>query len=154
MSKSISIALSVAVCLFVGYLSNLLQAESLATWYPMLNKAPFTPPGWVFAVVWSILYVLMGISAGLLLASNNVTKRLLLALFVVQLFFNLLWSFCFFTMQSVTLGVAVLFMLVVMALAYFFGAFLVERKVAYFFLPYLLWLFFACYLNIYMAMFN
>ena len=154
MSKSISIALSVAVCLFVGYLSNLLQAESLATWYPMLNKAPLTPPGWVFAVVWSILYVLMGISAGLLLASNNVTKRLLLALFVVQLFFNLLWSFCFFTMQSVTLGVAVLFMLVVMALAYFFGAFLVERKVAYFFLPYLLWLFFACYLNIYMAMFN
>ena len=154
MSKSISIALSVAVCLFVGYLSNLLQAESLATWYPMLNKAPLTPPGWVFAVVWSILYVLMGISAGLLLAGSNVTKRLLLALFVVQLFFNLLWSFCFFTMQSVTLGVAVLFMLVVMALAYFFGAFLVERKVAYFFLPYLLWLFFACYLNIYMAMFN
>lgn len=154
MSKSISIALSVAVCLFVGYLSNLLQAESLATWYPTLNKAPLTPPGWVFAVVWSILYVLIGISAGLLLAGNNVTKRLLLALFAVQLFFNLLWSFCFFTMQSVTLGVAVLFMLVVMALAYFFGAFLVERKVAYFFLPYLLWLFFACYLNIYMAMFN
>ena len=154
MSKSISIALSVAVCLFVGYLSNLLQAESLATWYPTLNKAPLTPPGWVFAVVWSILYVLIGISAGLLLAGNNITKRLLLALFVVQLFFNLLWSFCFFTMQSVTLGVAVLFMLVVMALAYFFGAFLVERMVAYFFLPYLLWLFFACYLNIYMAMFN
>lgn len=154
MSKSISIALSVAVCLFVGYLSNLLQAESLATWYLTLNKAPLTPPGWVFAVVWSILYVLIGISAGLLLAGNNITKRLLLALFVVQLFFNLLWSFCFFTMQSVTLGVAVLFMLVVMALAYFFGAFLVERKVAYFFLPYLLWLFFACYLNIYMAMFN
>ena len=154
MSKSISIALSVAVCLFVGYLSNLLQAESLATWYPTLNKAPLTPPGWVFAVVWSILYVLIGISAGLLLAGNNITKRLLLALFVVQLFFNLLWSFCFFTMQSVTLGVAVLFMLVVMALAYFFGAFLVERKVAYFFLPYLLWLFFACYLTIYMAMFN
>ena len=154
MSKSISIALSVAVCLLVGYLSNLLQAESLATWYPTLNKAPLTPPGWVFAVVWSILYVLIGISAGLLLAGNNITKRLLLALFVVQLFFNLLWSFCFFTMQSVTLGVAVLFMLVVMALAYFFGAFLVERKVAYFFLPYLLWLFFACYLNIYMAMFN
>ena len=86
MSKSISIALSVAVCLFVGYLSNLLQAESLATWYPMLNKAPLTPPGWVFAVVWSILYVLIGISAGLLLAGNNITKRLLLALFVVQLF--------------------------------------------------------------------
>ena len=154
MKRYISFVVSIALCLFIGFVSQRLQMESLHSWYPLLNKSSLTPPGWVFSVVWTVLYVLIGISAAILYNSHGVSKRVLLPLFAIQLLFNVLWSFCFFTMQSIVLGLAVLFILLVLAVAYFIGLLWMERVAAFFFLPYLLWLFFATYLNTYMLIFN
>ena len=154
MKRYISFVVSVALCLFIGFVSQRLQMESLHSWYPLLNKSSLTPPGLVFSVVWTVLYVLIGISAAILYNSHGVSKRVLLPLFAIQLLFNVLWSFCFFTMQSIVLGLAVLFILLVLAVAYFIGLLWMERVAAFFFLPYLLWLFFATYLNTYMLIFN
>ena len=154
MKRFVSIVVSVALCLIVGFVSQRIQMEPLHSWYPLLNKSSLTPPGWVFSVVWTLLYVLIGISAALLYNSHGVSKRVLLPLFAVQLLLNVLWSYCFFGMQSILLGLAVLFILLVLAVAYFIGLLWMERLAAFFFLPYLLWLFLAVYLNTYMLIFN
>ncbi len=154
MKKYISFIVAIALCLIVGFVSQRLQMESLHSWYPLLNKSSLTPPGWVFSVVWSLLYVLIGISAALLYNSHGVSKRVLLPLFAIQLLFNVMWSFCFFTMQSILLGLAVMFILLVLATAYFIGLLWMERWSALFFFPYLLWLCFATYLNTYMLIYN
>ncbi|MFZ9003057.1 MAG: TspO/MBR family protein, partial [Robiginitalea sp.] len=62
------IGLAVLTCLLVGILSGFATQSSVGTWYADLNKPSFNPPNWVFGPVWSVLYVLMGISAGLVWA--------------------------------------------------------------------------------------
>ena len=59
MKRSLSIIASIVICLFVGLIASYLQNASIASWYPILEKSPLTPPSLVFPIVWSILYVLM-----------------------------------------------------------------------------------------------
>ena len=154
MKKSFSIIIAVAICLSVGWLSSLLNRAPIATWYPMLEKSSFTPPDYVFPIVWSILYLMIGISAGLLYNVHNISKRPLLALFAVQLLFNVSWSFFFFSMQSPLLGFVNLLILVALGVAYFVGTLWIKRSSAMFFLPYLMWILFATYLNFYIVVYN
>lgn len=76
MNKYLKIAYFVIICLAVGYLSSLVTQSSIATWYPTIEKPIFNPPNWVFAPVWTLLYVLMGISAGLIWDKISVEKEL------------------------------------------------------------------------------
>ena len=77
MKKSIIIIFSIAVCLLIGITASYLQSDSISTWYPLLEKSPLSPPNMVFPIVWSILYVLMGISIGLILIGNHPSVPLL-----------------------------------------------------------------------------
>ncbi|MBR2606368.1 MAG: tryptophan-rich sensory protein [Bacteroidaceae bacterium] len=154
MKKSFSIIISVVICLLVGWVSGLMNSASIETWYPMLEKSSFTPPSYVFPIVWSVLYVLMGISAGLLYNVHNISKRPLLILFAVQLLFNVSWNFFFFSMQSPILGFVSLLILIALGVAYFVGTLWIKRSSAFFFLPYLIWILFATYLNFYIVVYN
>ncbi len=154
MKKIFSVILAVILCLLVGWLSSLLNASPIDTWYPMLEKSSFTPPDYVFPIVWGVLYVLIGISVGLLYNVHDISKRPLLLLFALQLLFNVSWNFFFFFMQSPILGFANLLVLIALGMAYFVGTFWVKRSAALFFLPYLLWIFFATYLNFYIVAYN
>lgn len=154
MKRFIYVILAIAICLFVGWLSSLLNMASIAHWYPTLVRSSLTPPDVVFPVVWGILYVLIGISAGLLYGVHDISKRLLLWLFAIQLLLNVSWNFFFFYMQSPILGFVNLLVLDVLGVAYFIGTLWIRRVSAYFFLPYLLWLVFASYLNMYIMIFN
>ncbi|MBE6302926.1 MAG: tryptophan-rich sensory protein [Bacteroidales bacterium] len=154
MKKSFSIIISVVICLLVGWVSGLMNSASIETWYPMLEKSSFTPPSYVFPIVWSVLYVLMGISAGLLYNVHNISKRPLLILFAVQLLFNVSWNFFFFSMQSPILGFVNLLILIALGVAYFVGTLWIKRSSAFFFLPYLIWILFATYLNFYIVVYN
>ena len=154
MKKVFSIIFSVIICLLVGWFSRIIHADSMETWYPMLNKSSLTPPNTVFFIVWCLLYVLIGISAGLLYNVHNISKRPLLWLFVIQLLFNITWNFFFFYMRSPILGFVNLLILDVLAVAFFIGSLWVKRLSAFYFLPYLLWLLFASYLNMYMVIYN
>ncbi len=150
----LSILKFVVLSLLVGYVSMLLQRESLLTWYPLLDKSSLTPPGNVFALVWGVLYILMGISAGLVWGRRTSASWVLMLIFMLQLFLNLLWSFCFFYMQLPLLALVVLIALFLTVAAYAIGCYGQSRLAAYLNAPYLLWLLFAAYLNAYVALFN
>ena len=154
MKRVVPVILFVALCLFAGYVSRYLQAVSLAEWYPALVLSPLTPPSSVFPVVWALLYVLMGIAAGIMWGEYSVYSRLLFTLFSSQLVLNVLWSFCFFYMQSPLLGLIVIFAMDMLALMYVAGCFMVKRLAGWLMVPYMLWLLFATYLNGFIAVYN
>lgn len=141
--------LSVALALGVGFLSALLSADGMQAYEEMAAKPPLTPPGWVFSVVWTVLYALMGISAvriWQLPASSERNKAL--NLYVLQLILNFFWSLIFFNAQAY--GFAALWLCVLWAAVFLmirqFDK--LDKTAAYLQLPYLFWLTFAAYLNI------
>ena len=144
----------IAVPLVVGYISMLLQRESMVEWYPSLSKSLLTPPGYVFAIVWTLLYVLMGVSAAIVWNGRTFNTWVLKFLYSMQLFFNMLWSFCFFSMRMPVLAFIVLLVLFVLVAAYVAGCYMRYRLAAYLNIPYLLWLLFAAYLNGYVMICN
>lgn len=154
MKRLIPILQFTVISLIVGYFSRLLQGSSMETWYPTLVRSSLTPPGYVFSLVWGVLYVLMGISAGIIWSARTSYSWVLISLFFLQLGINLLWSFSFFYMQSPVLGFAVLVALFMFVLVYVAGSYMQNRVAAYLNIPYLLWLMFALYLNGYTAIYN
>lgn len=154
MKRVVPYLLFVLLCLVAGYISSLLQASSLEVWYPMLVKSPFTPPPAVFPVVWTILYLLMGVVAAMVWNNPSIYSRLLFTLFFSQLLLNIVWSFCFFYMQSPLMGLVVILVLLMLALMYVAACFVVSRLCGWLMMPYMLWLVFAAYLNASIAISN
>ena len=154
MKTFVPVILFVLISFIVGYISMLLQQEALLNWYPSLDKSSLTPPGYVFALVWGVLYVLMGVSAGLVWSRRISTTWVLMLLFAIQLFLNLLWSFSFFFLQQPFVAFVVLIALFLTVAAYAVGCYGQRPLAAYLNIPYLLWLLFAAYLNGYVIAFN
>lgn len=154
MKRVVPIIVFVAICLLVGYLSRLLQAFSLEYWYPTLTISPLSPPGVAFPIVWGVLYLLMGVSAGLMWGVRSIYSNLLLTLFTLQLLLNVLWSFCFFYMQSPLMGLVILLALDMIVIMYVAGSFMVRRLCGWLLVPYVIWLLFATYLNGFVAVYN
>ena len=154
MVKFLSVLKFVAIPLLVGYVSMLLQRDSLQNWYPMLAKSSLTPPGYVFSITWTLLYILMGVSALIVWNKPAPGSWVLKFLYSFQLFLNFLWTFCFFFLRMPTLAFFVIIGLVLMVTAYVAGCYMSHRVAAYLNFPYLLWLLFATYLNGYVMVCN
>ena len=93
----------VATCLAIGYFSGMATKSSVNTWFPNLIKPSFNPPSWVFAPVWSMLYIMMGIAAGLVwnrIETNKEAVKKALVFFAIQLALNALWSILFFALHN------------------------------------------------------
>lgn len=125
-------------------------------WYQNAEKAALNPPDWVFGVVWTLLYIMMGWSFALLwrLPEDSAHKKLLLRVFIGQLILNLAWSFVFFQLHLLwlaTVWVAVLGLIVVFFIV---RAWPVCRNAALLLIPYLGWLCFALYLSASVAALN
>ena len=144
----------VLIAFTIGYISKNVQEVSMIEWYPTLNKSSLTPPGYVFAIVWSVLYLFMGISAGILWNVRSIYTWLVLLLFFIQLALNLMWSIGFFYKQSPVAGIVILSMLIVAVAAYTVMAYLMKKSAGVLNIPYILWLLFALYLNAYVALNN
>ena len=150
MSKIVKIAIAVAICLGVGYGSSLVTQSSITTWYPTINKPFFNPPNEVFAPVWTILYVMMGISAGLIWSKMEVVPILVtkaLWVFVIQLILNALWSFLFFGLQNPFLALAEIMLLWLMIFETIKLFKPIDALASKLMIPYLLWVSFAMVLN-------
>ncbi len=155
MKKNLSVLVGILICLLVGFLSRLFHETAMEVWYPMLNKSVLTPPNIVFPIVWGVLYVLLGVSVGLLYSANATPgRKTLLWLFVMQLLLQISWNYLFFYLQDPNMGLANLLLLDVLAIIFFLGALRVRQRAAYFFFPYLLWMLFALYLNLYIVLNN
>ena len=149
MSKSPGLAVAIGCCLGVGVVAGAATANDVQTWYPTLTKPAFTPPSWVFAPVWTTLYVLMGVSLWLLWRSipPGRTRTRTLTLFAVQLGLNALWSVVFFTLRSPLLAFIEICLLW-LTVAWLIGeVWSTRRGAALLLLPYLGWVTFALGLN-------
>ena len=154
MRKFLNILLPVIICFLVGFTASYFQSESIQTWYPTLNKPEITPPNIAFPIAWSIIYLCMGISIGLILNSKEENKKNLIVLFVVQLFLNFTWSISFFYLQNPLLGFINIILLDLAVLYYAFKCYPAQKVSGILFIPYILWLFLATYLNAYILIYN
>ncbi len=154
MKKFLITLLCVAVCLGVGLAASMVQAQALAEWYPWLVKPSLTPPGWVFAMVWTLLYVSMGVSVALVIASRSRDKAELLSLFAVQLLLNFVWCVIFFTMREPVIAFLCIVLLDVAVALYALCSWRSSRAASALFWPYLGWMCFATYLNAWIMLFN
>ena len=134
--------------LLVSSLGGLLTAGSIADWYPTLIKPSFNPPDWVFAPVWSTLFLLMAIAAWRVWRRAGwAAGRASLTLYFVQLAGNLAWSALFFGLQRPGLALVDCVLLLILIIATTFQFRRHDGLAALLMLPYIAWVAFACVLN-------
>lgn len=144
-----------AIPMAIGAISGYFSSHGITGWYSTLEKPSFNPPDWIFGPVWTLLYLLMGISLYLLwtVPKGNERNRGLF-FFGFQLIFNFLWSILFFTFNSLLLALADLFLMWGCVLGLILVVRRIQPTVAYLQIPYLLWITFAGILNISIAYLN
>lgn len=147
--KVVYILIAVIVCLLIGFLSSFATQSSVNDWYLTLNKPSFNPPNWIFAPVWTSLYILMGVAAGIVWSKgfHHIWVKTALYHFGFQLLFNALWSIVFFGFKSPSwalLVILVLLTLIILTIKWFK---VVSKTAAFLLIPYLLWVLFASLLN-------
>lgn len=142
--KSLLIA---AIPLLGGILSGLITMGGM-DYYDTLTKPPLSPPGILFPIVWSILYILMGISSLIIAKSDSPDKQNALTVFYTQLAFNLIWPVIFFNLNELLFAFVWLVFLWILIIAniYYFAK--INKASAWLLVPYLLWVTFAGYLNL------
>ncbi len=140
--------IAVAIPLAVGGLSAFLTRDSMAQ-FDMINKPPLSPPAILFPIVWTLLYILMGIASYIVYASDCApgTIKISLTTYAIQLVFNFFWSILFFGCKmylSAFVWLIFLLMLIIMTTLLFY---IVDKWAGYLMIPYILWVIFAGYLN-------
>jgi len=155
-NKTVKLAVSVLICLAAGFIGSSFTTPSIATWYAQLQKPVFNPPNWIFAPVWTMLYLLMAIAAYLIWETGLVKKdaRIALSIFALQLALNSLWSIIFFGWHSIPFAfveILILWLAIVATIVLFNR---ISRTAAYLMAPYILWVSFAAVLNFSLMLLN
>lgn len=148
-NPTLALLFFIVLCFAAAWLGSALTADSVRTWYTGLRKPWLTPPGWVFGPVWSILYLLMAISAWLVWREAGMSgARPAFALFFLQLALNVLWSGIFFGLHrpGVALAEIVVLEIAIIATAIQFSRF--SRPAFWLMVPYIVWVGFATFLNL------
>ncbi len=142
-------------CFVVSGIGGLVTASSVGGWYATLDKPAFNPPDWVFAPVWTMLYVLMAVAAWRVWRTGATTERRnALIAFAVQLALNLLWSILFFGLQLIgmaLLEISLLLSAIAVCAVLFWR---VEHLAGWLLVPYLAWVAFATALNLSLWLLN
>ena len=145
LSSKFSVFIFVILALIVGGLASSNTADDI--WYQELLKSSLNPPGYVFGIVWPILYLMMSISA---FRTFHETK----SLFLTQLLFNALWSWLFFAFQMPLIALLNIWLLIYLNIRLNLKMFYKDKLSGFLFIPYVLWLFFASYLNLFIVINN
>lgn len=136
----------ISLCLAVGGVSGYFTVAGVREWFPTLVKPSFNPPSWLFAPVWTVLYIMMGIAAWLVWRQGG-DIHLALWMFFIQLGLNFLWSFLFFSLRRIDVAlveILVLWISIATTLCLFWG---VDQRSGLLLVPYLAWVSFASLLN-------
>jgi tryptophan-rich sensory protein len=143
------IVIAVTVCLVIGFLSSFATQSSVNDWYVGLNKPGFNPPNWIFAPVWTLLYIMMGVAAGIVWAKGfyHIWVKTALYHFGFQLLLNAAWSIVFFGFRQPFWGLIVILTLLILLLLTIKWFRVVSSLAALLLVPYLLWVCFATVLN-------
>jgi translocator protein len=146
MNKWLVLAGFIILCLGVGGVSGVLTASAVVDWFPTLNKPFFNPPSWIFAPVWTTLYIMMAVAAWRVWLTGPSSKPAL-NLFFIQLVLNFLWSLFFFGLHSPALALIDIIAMWIMIVLTTRAFFKIARPAGWLFVPYLAWVSFATILN-------
>jgi translocator protein len=140
---------SILIPVLVGAISGYFTTSGVNGWYALANKPWFNPPNWIFAPVWTTLYVLMGIALFLVWRSDpdKTIKQTAIILFAVQLILNFFWSIIFFKLQQPGWAFAEIILMWVMILLTIFWFGKISATAAWLLVPYICWVSFASVLN-------
>ena len=152
-SNIAKLVFAIIICELAGVIGSIFTTPSIGTWYATLVRPSFSPPNWIFAPVWTILFALMGIA--LFLVWKNISsrsddgreKKVAIQVFVAQLCLNVMWSIIFFGLHSpggALILIASLWMTIVATMLSFYK---VSKAASFLLLPYFIWVSFAGILN-------
>lgn len=147
---------SLIFTLLAGVIGSFFTETGANSWYQTINKPSFNPPDFLFAPVWTALFILMGVSLYLVLKKIDNIKKYKVALiwFSVQWLLNILWSFFFFYLENPLFGlieIGLLIISIVLTIRYFYS---INKLASYLLIPYLLWVLWAAVLNYYILILN
>jgi len=145
----ITLLICLAIPLLIGFIGSQFTIESVKTWYTTINRPSFNPPNWVFAPVWTTLYVLMGIASFRVWQKRKTAEwfHWAVIIYFVQLIFNLMWSFIFFELHQIGFALVEIILLLLLIIINAFIFYRFDKLAAWLFLPYFLWVSFATYLT-------
>lgn len=143
----IKLIISIIVPLIVGFTSGFLT-DPTSEWFLSLQGPFFQPPGWLISIVWTVLYILMGIALYFVWKKGFSENKKPIALFSIQLAINFSWSFVFFTFQSLWGGLIVMLIMLFFVVWTAWEFYKVSKKAGYLFIPYIVWIFIAMSVNI------
>ena len=139
----------ILLCLATGFLGSLFTRQSIPNWYANLQKPSFNPPDWIFAPVWTILYLMMAVAACIILRKDlhNSKVKIALIAFLIQLLLNGLWTPIFFGAHLIFVAlieITILWLSIILTIVLFWK---VSIPASLLLLPYIFWVTFAAVLN-------
>ncbi len=147
-SDIIKLVISILIPLALGAIAGRFTAQAVPEWFASLNRPSFSPPNWIFGPVWTILYILLGISLFLIWKQiPSKVRNKALWIFSVQMFLNFIWSFLFFYFNQIGLALIVIIGLWLSITVMLVSFYKIKPLAAYLNVPYLLWITFASVLN-------
>jgi tryptophan-rich sensory protein len=145
----VKLVVSIIACQLAGLIGSIFTTPSIPTWYASLRKPVFTPPNWLFAPVWTALFLLMGVALFLIWRKGLGIPgvKVALIIFIVQLIFNILWSVAFFGLKSPLFGLIVIVILWIAILLTIINFYRLSTVAGLLLIPYIVWVSFAGILN-------
>jgi len=156
LSNPFKLIISLVLPFIAGFIGALATMPALPQWYASLTKPALNPPDWIFAPIWSILYLMMGFALYLIwrqLSNPSIATwqkpaiRQSISIFLLHLVINSAWSIVFFSAQSPFTALFVITFLLLLIIILIIKFYLIDKAAAFLLLPYFLWTCFATYLN-------
>lgn len=137
---------------FISFVIGFLHRSNVNTWYAFLHKSSLTPPGYVFGIVWPILYIFLAL-VGYELWHNKLSNRIK-AMYVVQMLLNWSWTTIFFGWRLITVSWVFIAVMIMLTLLIMIESYKKSPRITWLLVPYLAWTLFAWYLNFFIWMYN
>ena len=142
-----SLLVSIAIPLVVGGLSSLITGDGFKN-YSEVTQPALSPPSWLFPIVWTLIYIMMGIAAYLIYESGHESSKKALTLYVIQLAINFIWPIFFFGFDAYLFAFILIIILWIFVLITTISFYKINKTSGILMIPYVLWLTFAAYLNL------
>jgi len=155
MKNIFKLIFSILICQLAGFIGSIFTSSSIDDWYKTIQKPSFNPPNWIFAPIWTMLFLMMGISLYfVLIKKRSISIKKGLIIFSIQLGLNIIWSIIFFSLRNpffAFIGIIFLWIFIVVTIYKFW---FIDKRSSYLLLPYLFWVTFASILNFYIWRLN
>jgi translocator protein len=151
-----ALIINIAIPLGIGATGSYFTSEGVSTWYPTIAKPSFNPPNWIFAPVWTLLYILIGIAAYRIWQRRERITNFprTVAIYLIQLVLNLMWSFIFFSLHLIGGALVEIIFLLLAIIINAIVFYKIDKAAGLLFIPYILWVSFATVLTASIFMLN